>query len=281
MEATFSQRNGYVKVSDVLIRERITEEIQNSIINVYDKYCDWCTNNLRLGFSPSYLIAEEVWCHFFNYQVRNFSSLQAECVENFFEDQCHWYLKLDLLEFIIKVIPQIANRSLSRSLHFFEEAINREFQRLGFAYRIVNHLVVDIISDSEIHSIETAINETNDNVKEHLSAALSLLADRKEPNFRDSIKESISAVESICRDLTGESTLGQALKKLESNGIQINNQLKSAFDKLYAYTNQQDTGIRHALIEDDSVPEYDEALFMLVTCSAFINYLKSKKDKIS
>lgn len=281
MEATFSQRNGYVKVSDVLIRERITEEIQNAIINVYEKYCNWCTINLRLDFSPSYLIAEAVWCQFFNYQVRNFSSLQAECVENFFEAQYHWYLKLDLLEFIIKVIPQIANRSLCSSLHVFEEDINREFQRLGFAYRIVNHLVVDIISDSEIHSIETAINETNDNVKEHLSAALSLLADRKEPNFRDSIKESISAVESICRDLTGESTLGQALKKLESNGIQINNQLKSAFDKLYAYTNQQDTGIRHALIEDDSVPEYDEALFMLVTCSAFINYLKSKKDKIS
>ena len=38
-------------------------------------------------------------------------------------------------------------------------------------------------------------------------------------------------------------------------------------------------GIRHALMDDTAeyVPGAEEALFMLVSCSAFINYLNSKK----
>lgn len=68
------------------------------------------------------------------------------------------------------------------------------------------------------------------------------------------------------------------MNKLESKGIIIHKLLKSAFDKLYAYTNQPDTGVRHALMDDDGdyVPQAEEALFMLVSCSAFINYLNKK-----
>lgn len=54
--------------------------------------------------------------------------------------------------------------------------------------------------------------------------------------------------------------------------------LKVAFDKLYAYTNQPDTGIRHALMDDEGkyTPSREEALFMLVSCSSFLNYLNAK-----
>ena len=77
----------------------------------------------------------------------------------------------------------------------------------------------------------------------HLSEALKLFSDKEQPDYRNSIKESISAVEVLCRELTGESTLGNALKKLESQVVAIQSQLKEAFIKLYAYTNQPDTGI--------------------------------------
>ena len=52
-----------------------------------------------------------------------------------------------------------------------------------------------------------------------------------------------------------------------------------SFEKLYAYTNQPTTGIRHALMDSSGtyVPKAEEALFMLVSCSAFINYLNKKK----
>ena len=75
--------------------------------------------------------------------------------------------------------------------------------------------------------------------------------------------------------------MGSALKKLEGSGIVIPNLLKTAFEKLYAYTNQPDSGIRHALMDADGdyLPGQEEALFMLVSCSAFLNYLYGKMAK--
>lgn len=108
----------------------------------------------------------------------------------------------------------------------------------------------------------------------HLNKALELYAKKTSGDYRNSIKESISAVEAYCREKTGEGTLGKALNKLESNGIIIPMLLKLAFEKLYAYTNQPDTGIRHALMDDEGIytPGADEALFMLVSCCSFINF---------
>ena len=136
--------------------------------------------------------------------------------------------------------------------------------------------VAPITSEEEIKAIEKALDGSKNNIEMHLSKALKLFSDREQPDYRNSIKESISAVEVLCRELTGESTLGNALKKLESRGIAIQSQLKEAFIKLYAYTNQPNTGIRHSLMDDDATyhPSYNEAYFMLVSCSAFINYLR-------
>ena len=54
--------------------------------------------------------------------------------------------------------------------------------------------------------------------------------------------------------------------------------LEEGFNKFYVYTNDRDSGIRHALMDDEGtyVPSKDEAYFMLVSCSAFINYLRRK-----
>jgi len=104
---------------------------------------------------------------------------------------------------------------------------------------------------------------------------LDLLADRKSPDYRNSIKESILAVESLCQLITGNTkvTLGQALKDIE-NKVIIHSALKKSFSNLYGYTNDAD-GIRHALLDESNL-NFEDAKFMLVSCSAFINYLKSK-----
>ena len=54
--------------------------------------------------------------------------------------------------------------------------------------------------------------------------------------------------------------------------IKLHGALKSAFNSLYGYTSGA-KGIRHALLEEANLT-FDEAKFMLVSCSAFINYLK-------
>lgn len=164
----------------------------------------------------------------------------------------------------------------------FEKNLNKEFARLNYAYRIVDHFIVEIKSEEEIRAVEKAIDSNSDNVRVHLASALELMSKRPEGEYRSSIKESISAVEKWCRQYTGESTLGKALNKLSCKNDVIHPQLRTALEYLYTYTNQEDTGIRHALMDEDGsyTPSMDEAVFMIVTCSAFINYLNKKNTQL-
>ena len=133
--------------------------------------------------------------------------------------------------------------------------------------------IVEITSEGEITEIELAIEQSQPyaGVKTHLTTALSLMSSRTNPDYRNSIKESISAVESLAKRLTGDegATLGDALKKLEK-AKQLHPALKDAFSKLYGYTSDAG-GIRHALTNEADNTQA-EARFMLIACSAFINF---------
>ena len=145
--------------------------------------------------------------------------------------------------------------------------------------KISNQIEIDEINDAVTTGI-SIFRSKYKGVNIHLQDALSKLSDKKTPDYRNSIKESISAVEAICRQLTNENTLGDALKKFESNGITMNSQFKAGIEKLYAYTNGKESGIRHALIEDTQIPGFHEAKFMLVICSSFINFIISKYPSV-
>ena len=83
----------------------------------------------------------------------------------------------------------------------------------------------------------------------------------------------------MCCIICGEKVeLGKALGRLEKNGIYIHGAMKHGFQALYGYTSDE-SGIRHGGIEDKEVTEED-AKFMLVSCSAFVNYLKVKFNKM-
>lgn len=77
---------------------------------------------------------------------------------------------------------------------------------------------------------------------------------------------------------SSSATLGRALSELDKNKtVNMHPALREAFQKLYGYTSDAD-GIRHALLKDSNL-DFEDAKFMLVSCSAFINYLKSKAAK--
>ena len=110
---------------------------------------------------------------------------------------------------------------------------------------------------------------------------MNLLYDREQPDYENSVKESILAVESICNIIMGtdNAELGKALKKLEDIGIKIHSALREGFIKLYGYTSDKN-GIRHCG-GIDSKTTFEEAQYMLVSCSAFVNYLIENNTKIS
>lgn len=158
--------------------------------------------------------------------------------------------------------------------------INAVFLSEYVGYRFVNNTIVPITDNVELETIQTASGSQLDGCRIHINKAIDFLSDRTNPDYKNSIKESISAVESICATIAAKpkATLGDALKILESQRG-LKGHLKSAFEKLYAYTNEKG-GIRHAEGSVESEVSFDEAKFMLVSCCAFVNYLTTEYGKL-
>lgn len=274
----FSERIGETKVKSVLQKSSIDSVLKIKIWNIfYDDFVCFYENNYS-----SFLVYcfKDLWTEFFNNKSNTFkisSEYNLNKIESWFFSEGKWY---EVYNFIEKISEYTGDWSqeYTHDICDFVENCNAVLKSELSAYRIINYRVTPISDELEIESIENAL-KSNDKFKEvsiHINASISFLSNRENPDYRNSIKESISAVETICKIITSENTLGKALNNLEKSGIKINPSLKSAFEKLYTYTNDSKTGIRHALIEGDYSPDFDEAKFMLVTCSTFINYLKAK-----
>ena len=280
--ALFYERYGYTKPSEVLIREKITTEIENVICSCYDVLYD----ALRKNYTYSEEIYNDMelylWTHFLNNRRNdfygNYGGHMVVATSVIKSNDYEWFVKINMLEMSVQWLHEIGEKKqwIIGIVKNFVAQLNHEFARLSFAYRIVGKEVVEITSQNEIAEIEEALLQTS-NIKSHLSEALKLLSNRPNPDYRNSIKESISAVEALCREITGENTLGPALKALDKKGLAIPTFLKSGFEKLYYYTNNSKTGIRHALMDASDAPSFEEAKFMLVACSAFVNYIQGKR----
>jgi len=159
-----------------------------------------------------------------------------------------------------------------RYVHY--DTMNNIFEKEYVGYRFVDGRIVAITDSAEISEIEIACRISIDGCKAHIKKAVGFLSDREIKDYKNCIKESISAVETMCQIIMEDesATLGAALKKLKDNGFQIHPALEAAFLKLYGYTSNKG-GIRHCeglFVSDIS---FEEAKFMLVSCSAFVNYL--------
>lgn len=94
----FSERYGYTKPSDVIIRERITPEIQNAICSCYDKLHKFFMNSgSYMHVDEAYLEMEKyLWTYFLNNREGSFS------------DGRHYHIvATDFIE--NKIIPGIEN----------------------------------------------------------------------------------------------------------------------------------------------------------------------------
>ena len=190
--------------------------------------------------------------------------------EYFFD--CSWNEMYDFIETVGALAP-----ATEQEKEQFRAACNLILERENAAWRFVGGRIAPVMSRAEVDTVEEALDATpHDHVKQHLDQSLKLLADRREPDYRNAIKEALSAVEALCRTVTGDqkATLGQALKKPELAGA-IRPALQKAFSALYGYTSDEG-GIRHAKKEDGHEPDRAEAVFFLVACSAFVNYVEER-----
>lgn len=272
--STFSNRNGYNKngiqieyASDTL-KKRIFASFYKQEFDYYDTL-EW--ENYTTGIEDM-MIEMGVSYEFPKNSIikgKNATSLQKYILES-----KEWYVIFDFIERYLAI-------SKSDTVKKMTEVFNKILEDEVSAYRIVDKQVVPITNESELSTITEAKNSKYQPVSIHISKALDLYADRKNPDYENSIKESISAVESMCCIITGMSgagaTLGKAIKKLKDKGVHIHSAMESAFTSLYGYTSDEG-GIRHGSIDFSNAPSED-AKFMLVSCSAFVNYLIEKWRK--
>jgi len=274
----FAERMGYRPVEEQLQIESIDDALRNSLWNLVCHY--WLTDENcdyhRPPHSTSYQRAVRVFETYFKLAVDRLPSGFTQYYELirqvFFESE--WY---DVYGFLEYVLADMEHHGLRSGKAKNELQAILEENKAG--YRFLGGHLCPIVSSEEISSIVEATRgkETNP-ASAHLAEALLKLSDRNSPDYRNSIKESISAVEAIAKKITGDNkaTLGDALRVLETKGhMKIHPALRTALDKLYGYTSDSG-GIRHSLTEGDDEPEFDEAKLMLVLCSAFVNFMTSK-----
>jgi hypothetical protein len=276
----FSHKYGYKPVKSIMQVQSMDDDLRNSLWNAVHIY-------YLTSLDPQYVLKSSInkkmrlfcvflWRDYFKKPVDTIPELCSKAIaylrEYFFF--CEWYEVYDFLQFLAYHYPDNEDNKK------FKEFCNSMFERELSGYRFIGDVIAAITSEQEIAEIEEALTSKDSlqPITIHLQSALNLLSDKKTPDYRNSIKESISAVETICKLITNndKASLSQAIKVI-TNKIELHSDLQEAFYKLYGYTSGAD-GIRHSLMDKTDL-DFEDAKFMLVTCSAFVNYLKVKAAK--
>jgi len=182
--------------------------------------------------------------------------------------QLEWNKVYDFLEFLISLDAYDQNKNN------FIYKLNQVFIDERVPYKIIDGLVVPLISEIEAEEVEKAINSKYEAVLGHIRKALELYKKRPTADYENSIKESISAVEALARIILKKpsATLGQLADQLN-----IHQSFREAIKKLYGWTSDEG-GIRHSDNNKKLNVDEKEARYMLVQCSALVNYIISKYE---
>lgn len=281
----FSDRRNSPLNTEMQIND-LDERTRNKIANLLKKWCDEIENTrYRVYFFKKYL--NDVFCLFVDDQMeQSFQRCYSDAFKKYIFKPIirdNYSDVLTICEYITGLASHIFEESQDQLSYYdeyhqidCEQELNALFEEEFVGYRMIAHEITPVADEVEISEIKTSLNIEFEGCKSHIKKGLSLLSDREKPDYKNSIKESISAVESICQIICKDdkATLGKALNKLEESGIKLHRSLKEAFSKLYGYTSDEG-GIRHAEGLFESNVSFEDAKFCLVSCCAFVNYLIS------
>jgi len=212
--------------------------------------------------------------------------------------QYDWDKVYSFVEFVVNRFPYYPNppnddEDQSDKYDNFRSRCNEVLKREMSGYRLIEvpsteqyvgseSRFIPLVNEQELSEMSEVLSLGGilNPVSKHLERSIELFSDRKTPDYRNSIKESISAVEAMCNVISGKNNkgLGSALGEIEKAGkVKVHQALKGGFEKIYGWTSGAN-GIRHPMMEMSNV-DFEDAKFMLVSCSAFINYLREKAIK--
>lgn len=276
VRGSFSDRNNIKKINEMIQIDSFDNRTRTLIMNLLDDIFDKRLNHSIYGEQfYNYLYKEvfvttkdDVPIFYLGFYDNAREPIYSGIIKDWDYDSI-----LSFLEVVIEWLKKYCGYDASNQFNIL-------FKKEFVGYRFIEGFATRITSDEEIKTIEKTLNSKYSTCSTCIKKATQLLFDRKKPDYENSIKESISAVEAICNIINGgkRTTLNKAVEKLKDSGITIHPAMKESFISLYGYTSDQ-SGIRHNTGIDGKAT-YGEAKYMLVSCSAFVNYLIELNEQV-
>lgn len=276
---SFSVRMGLVPEKKPLQIDSMDDELRmglHNVIRVFENHCD----NTKFKITSLRNNYQKIWINFFHRDMDLFDRGGYKSYVKIIKDlymSLPWHKAYSFIEEYVALAFHFQT-SYSRSL---PGCINKVLEIHNSAYRMIEGKFIPITSEEELHEVSEAARTPYSSVNQHLSKAIDLFSKRESKDYSAIIHQSINAVEamSVILNNNNGNTLSDSLKTMKNRQM-MHPAMCDAFIKLYAYTSDKETGIRHFLTEDaNHPPTYADAKFMLVACSAFINYLIQKQNE--
>lgn len=252
--ARFSERYEYSNVRDSIQLDYIDEQLQVGLWNVLDVSYWSSAEYIRRDLAPPmklvsdqhnrdlYVLVRALWADFFKAPLEEITKRFGSDwdrilghIRDFFFGNTAWWALYDFIEFVAENHPDMERNAR------FRESANVMLEREMSAWRFVGPTIAQITSEEEIASIDAAMgNSAAPNAAKHIESALALLSDREDPDYRNSVKESISAIEAAVRLATDDedATLSDGVKLL-SRHHDLHPAMRAALLKLYGYASDE------------------------------------------
>ena len=288
----FSERLGFIQPRETMQIECANDELRTSIYNIIHMVL----GDYSQG-SKAEAMCKELWTMKWHNPIDTFPFYSSDFYSELYEQMLdgEWYVCYDLIEFVYNELDSLGmfdpeptsygygghgwNASNPRKI--FQVAINDVLEDEGSGYRFLNEQIVPITNDLEITAIEQSLSADNNlaGASSHIRQSLKLLSKRPEPDYLNSVKESIEAAESAAKKVvsTKANTLADAVDALQKKHC-LHKSLAEAWKKMFGYTSDA-SGIRHAGSDEPIELDFAFAKYMLVTCSAFVNYLAEEFEQ--
>lgn len=278
----FSDRNSIKPISKVMQVDSLDDDTR---IVLFNSLKNIVLHQIKNGRCDEDILCKDITEKMFNEVYYNeyantFINLMDNIL-NIFESDSYDDI-LTTIEFICSMVYETLGDYNLRTHYYSPDSyydtfkvMNCTFEDEYVGYRFVNGKIVKITNNEEIKSIEESASTSFDEVNKSISKSISFLGERHNKDYKNAIKEAIIAVEQLFNIILKSSglTLTNALNQI-CDKIDININLKESIKELYKYTNEVN-GIRHGNNKDSDEISFDEAKYVLLICSATINYFST------
>ena len=266
--------------------ERANEELRTSIYNfIHRMLGDYARGTIVEA------ICKEIWTAKWHNPIDTFPFYSSEFYPKLYrrilEDE--WYGCYDLIEFVYNELEDCGmldpepssfgyngyGRNESDYRQKFHDALNAILEEEGAGYRFLNGQITPITNELEVSSIEQSLSPQNNlaGASAHIDKALMLLSKKPEPDYLNSVKESISSGRVGRKESRPREKQHSGWRSRISEDIKRSSQVALGFleKDVWLYKRcGRNQACRHGRTGGG---RFAFAKYMLVTCSAFVNYL--------